>query len=178
MKNSSLSSICVWRDELIHRKTNSEDFKLCWDSEKAIVDQVSRLYIPMWHYLAVWAVLGSVCKFYAFNKVFMKEKKNVFFKATACNCFLKIQSFKRKRKVSPLSVLRFYLYIYQDIFLKKVICQAQGVVLAVNELTMIYTVYQSILQLMIPSTAANWMVECWIVISFSLTASAFCWISL
>lgn len=119
MKNSSLSSICVWRDELIHRKTNSEDFKLCWDSEKAIVDQVSRLYIPMWHYLAVWAVLGSVCKFYAFNKVFMKEKKPVFFKATACNCFLKIQSFKRKRKVSPLSVLRFYLYIYQDIFFKK-----------------------------------------------------------
>lgn len=58
----------------------------------------------------------------------MKEKKTVFFKATACNCFLKIQSFKRKRKVSPLSVLRFYLYIYQDIFKKKVICQAQGVV--------------------------------------------------
>lgn len=86
----------------------------------------------------------------------MKEKKSfVFFKATACNCFLKIQSFKRKRKVSPLSVLRFYLYIYQDIFKKKVICQAQGVVLAVNELTMTYTVYQSILQLMIPSTAAN-----------------------
>lgn len=56
----------------------------CCDSEGRL-SQVSRLYIPMWHYLAVWAVLGSVCKCFAFNKVFMKES---FF---VCFCFFKQQ---------------------------------------------------------------------------------------
>lgn len=77
-----------------------------------------------------------------------------FFQSNSLQLFPKDQSFKRKRKVNPLSILRFYLYIYQDILKKSSVKHRGGCIwicfvntrpghLAVNELTMTYTVYQS-----------------------------------